>query len=87
MKLRGLILMKTIATVLTSLIVAAWVVAIAIIAVQNADSVSFRFLTIQTIELPFGLVLAFGVALGIVSIAIAQPLLGFSIARSDDDDF
>jgi uncharacterized integral membrane protein len=78
--------MKTIATAVTSLIVATWVVAIAVIAVQNAEPVSFRFLTIQTIELPFGLVLAFGVALGIVGMAIAQPLLGFSIGRSVDDE-
>jgi uncharacterized integral membrane protein len=78
--------MKTIATVVTSLIVAVWVVAIAIIAVQNADPVSFRFLTVQTFELPFGVVLAFGVALGIIGMAIAQPLLGFSIGRSGDDD-
>lgn len=79
--------MKTLATFLTALIVAGWIATIAIIAVQNAEPVSFRFLGVQTIEMPFGVVLAFGTALGIVGMAIAQPLLGISIGQSEDDDF
>jgi uncharacterized integral membrane protein len=78
--------MKTIATLCTSLIVAGWVAAIAIVAVQNADPVSFRFLGIQTIEIPFGVVMAFAVALGIVGAAIAQPLLGLAIAQPEEEE-
>lgn len=62
------------ANLLAALIVATWVVAIAIISVQNFASVSLRFLFFQSIEMPFGVVLAFSVALGVIGTAIAQLL-------------
>ncbi|NJL49738.1 MAG: DUF1049 domain-containing protein [Leptolyngbyaceae cyanobacterium SM2_5_2] len=61
---------------LFAIIPALWVVAIAIIAVQNATSVSFRFLNLQSIELPFGVLLAFCVAWGMVVAALVLMLLG-----------
>ncbi len=66
--------MKNLANLLTSLVVACWVVAIAILSVQNAEPVSLRFLTFQSIQLPVGLVLAFSAGLGIIGIALTQPL-------------
>ena len=61
---------------LFALIPALWVVVIAIIAVQNATPVSFRWLNLQSIELPFGVLLAFCVAWGMVVAALVLMLLG-----------
>ncbi len=77
--------MKSFATLITACIVAVWIGAIALIAVQNAAPIALSFLTFQTIEFPFGLVLAFSVMVGILGTAIAQPLLGLLPGQSDDD--
>jgi uncharacterized integral membrane protein len=61
---------------LFALIPALWVVVIAIIAVQNATPVSLRLLNLQSIEIPFGVLLAFAVAGGMVAAAIALLVLG-----------
>ncbi|MER3432130.1 MAG: DUF1049 domain-containing protein [Leptolyngbya sp. ERB_1_1] len=76
--------MRSFATLITACIVAVWIGAIALVAVQNAAPVSLRFLTFQTIELPFGLVIAFSVMVGILGTAIVQPLLGRLPGQSDD---
>ncbi|XGV95325.1 MAG: DUF1049 domain-containing protein [Leptolyngbya sp. BL-A-14] len=78
--------MKALAILLTSLILSAWISAIAILAIQNFSPVSLRFLGFQSIEIPVGLVLAFSLGLGILGTAIAQPLLGFSSFERDEDD-
>lgn len=82
--------MKTIANLLTSTILACWVVAIAILSVQNATSVSLRFLTFESVQLPVGLLLAFSAGLGIIGIALTQPLWSLASSRqgnsqSDND--
>jgi uncharacterized integral membrane protein len=77
--------MRSLASLLTASIVAFWIVAIALISVQNATPVALRFLNVQLIEIPFGLVLAFSAGIGILGTAIAQPLLGFSSPPDDDD--
>lgn len=82
--------MRTFANLLTSLVVAGWVVAIAILSLKNVTPVSLKFLTYQSIQLPFFLVLAFGAALGMIVMTLIQLLwgLGSSISgnsRSDDD--
>jgi uncharacterized integral membrane protein len=66
--------MKTIANLLTSLILATWVSAIAILSIQNITPVSLKFLTSETIQLPVGIVLAFSVAVGAIGGAIAPVL-------------
>ena len=66
--------MTTIANLLTSLVLAVWVVAIAILAIQNAAPISLKFLSFQSIQLPIGLVLAFSAGVGVAAGAIA-PLL------------
>jgi uncharacterized integral membrane protein len=72
--------MKTITNLLTSLIIAVWVIAIAIVAVQNAEPISLKFLSYQSIQIPFGLVVAFSAGIGIMSVAILKPL--WNIANS-----
>jgi uncharacterized integral membrane protein len=66
--------MKTIVNLLISVVLAVWVVAIAIISAQNATPVSLKFFTYQSIQIPFGLVLAFSAAIGLIGIAVLQPL-------------
>lgn len=67
--------MKTTVNLLLSVIVALWIMAIAIVSVQNATRVSLRFITFESIQVPVGLVLAFCVAIGMIATTIVQPLL------------
>ncbi|MEA5572203.1 DUF1049 domain-containing protein [Calothrix sp. UHCC 0171] len=66
--------MKTIASLLTSLVIAFWVVVIAIIAMKNGEPVSLRFLSYQSIQIPFGFILALSVGIGIISTTILKTL-------------
>ncbi|MEH2281954.1 MAG: LapA family protein [Nostoc sp.] len=82
--------MKTLAPFFTSLVVAVWVIAIAIISVQNATPVSLKFLTFQSIQIPMGLVMAFSAVVGLIGMALLQPLwglagIGQSNSRLEDD--
>jgi uncharacterized integral membrane protein len=84
--------MKTLANLVISLVVAIWVVAIAIISVQNATPVSLKFFTLQSIQIPVGLVLAFSAGVGIIGVALLQPLWGLSAPQrnsrlQDDAEF
>lgn len=80
--------MKTIANLIASLIVATWVIAIALLSLKNVTPISIKFLTFTSIQLPFFLVIAFSVGAGIVLMALIQPLWSFSGSRrSSDDDF
>lgn len=81
--------MRTIANLLISLLVASWIVAIAILSLQNVTPVSLKFLTYQSIQLPFFLVLAFSASLGLIFMALIQPLWGAGSrtgTQSDDLD-
>lgn len=79
--------MKILINFLIVLIIAIWVAAIALISVQNATPVSLRFLVFQSIQIPFGLMLAFSVVVGLLSTVVLQPLLelGESQSRIDED--
>lgn len=89
--------MKNISSLLISVVIAVWVVAIAIISVQNATPVSLKFLIFQSVQIPMGLVLAFSTAVGLIGIAVLQPLWGLGESQSgvdedteffvDDEDF
>lgn len=70
--------MKTTVNLVLSTIVALWVMAIAIISVQNATPVSLRFVTFESIQIPVGLVLAFCVGIGMVAASVVQPLWNIS---------
>lgn len=66
-------------TFLSALVLATWVSAIALVSVQNATPVVLRFMFLQSVPLPFGLLLGFSVALGAV---LAALLLGLSPRRA-----
>ncbi|MBD2428990.1 hypothetical protein [Phormidium sp. FACHB-1136] len=66
---------------LLAIIPALWVATIAIVAVQNATPVSIRLLTLQSIDIPFGVLLAFGVAGGMVAAAVGLALLRLAPAK------
>lgn len=74
------------ANLLTSIIVAFWVGGIALISVQNAQPVSLRFMAWRTIQIPLGLVLAFGAGAGMVGTAIALPFIQQGDRFLDNDD-
>jgi uncharacterized integral membrane protein len=65
-----------------ALVPAVWVVAIAIMAIQNATPVSVRLITLQSIEIPFGVLLAFCAAAGMVAAALVLLVLGGNPLRS-----
>jgi lipopolysaccharide assembly protein A len=68
---------------IVSTIAAMWIVLIALISVQNASLVSIKFAIWESIDLPWGLVLAGAVALGFL-IGACLPLFGsnfFSVKR------
>ncbi|MFB2879884.1 lipopolysaccharide assembly protein LapA domain-containing protein [Floridanema aerugineum] len=78
--------MKSLATLIISVILAVWMMAIAILSVQNATPVTLKFLAYESIRLPVGLVLAFSAAAGaIVGAIVALPL--FSSPSSTSEDF
>jgi uncharacterized integral membrane protein len=62
------------AKLVISIIAAVWIALIALISVQNATIVNLKFVFWQSIDLPWGLVLAIAVALGFV-IGGCLPLL------------
>lgn len=68
--------MRAIANFLTSLIFAVWLIAIATVSIQNIQPVSLKFLTFQSIEFPFGIVLTFSVVAGLLLGGILPPLSG-----------
>ncbi|MBF2051081.1 MAG: DUF1049 domain-containing protein [Leptolyngbya sp. IPPAS B-1204] len=55
----------------TSLVLAIWISAIALIAIQNATPISLQFLNVQSVEIPLGLILAFSTSLGLIGSALA----------------
>jgi len=73
--------MKTIANLLTSIILASWVSAISILSIQNITLVSLKFLNWETIKMPFGVVLAFSFGVGAILGAIAPLFLQLSGRR------
>lgn len=67
---------------LTSLVLAGWIMVVAILAIQNATPVALTFLVFQSIQIPVGLVLAFSIALGAVGMGFLQVL--FEIFNGGD---
>lgn len=82
--------MKTFANLFTSIIVAGWIGAIAILSIQNITPVSLKFLSFETIQLPVGIVLAFSVGVGLIGAAIAPiawQLAGRQQEQYEDEDY
>lgn len=61
-------------TLFLSVVLATWILAIALISVQNATPISLRFLVFQSIQVPFGLMLAFWVVVGLITVSFGQLL-------------
>lgn len=83
-------MIKLLTNLLTSLIFAVWIGAIAILSIQNITPVSLRFLNIESIELPVGLVLAFSVGVGAIAAALVPALWRFTEqppAQYEEEDF
>ena len=77
--------MKSLTTLLISAILAVWIMAIAILSVQNASPVTLKFLAYESIRLPVGVVLSFSAAAGaIIGAIVALPLLSSSNSTSED---
>jgi uncharacterized integral membrane protein len=75
---------------LTSLLLSAWVCVIAIVAAQNGSPISLYFFNFQSIQIPFGITLAFSAAAGMVGTAIVLPLFRTPPSRPslrDREDF
>ncbi len=58
--------MKSFTNLLSSLILATLVIAIAIFSIQNIQDVSVKFLTFESITIPVGVLLAFCSGIGII---------------------
>ena len=61
---------------LLTVLPAVWIVAIAILSVQNATPITVNFLAFRSVQLPFGVVLSFCVASGMIMTALAIAWLG-----------
>lgn len=66
-------------------ILSLWISAIAILSVQNVAPVSLQFLVFRSIDLPVGVVLALSVSIGLLGVAIAQPLWRLAISQNDSN--
>ncbi|HEY9815562.1 MAG TPA: hypothetical protein V6D20_07160 [Candidatus Obscuribacterales bacterium] len=71
-------------TITAILITAFWSIALALIAIQNAEVVFLKFLTFQSVSLPLGLVLAFSVAFGMVATIVVRLLWQAPSRRRSD---
>ena len=58
---------------LVSLVLAAWVSAIALVSVQNATSVSLQFLVWRSVQIPLGLLIGFSASVGVMGAALVLP--------------
>ena len=56
--------MRIFANFINSLIVAAWISAIAVFSIQNIEAVSLKFLFWESIQFPIGVLLAFCAGVG-----------------------
>jgi uncharacterized integral membrane protein len=72
----AIINMKALTNLLTSLILASSVAAIALLSIQNITPVSVKFLTFQSIRMPVGVVLALSAGAGAIGSAIVPIVWG-----------
>lgn len=71
---------------LTALVLAGWIIVVAILAVQNAAPVALKFLVFQSIQIPIGVVLAFSIAIGAVGMGLLQLLWGIFSSKATEED-
>ena len=79
--------MKSLATIAIALLLALWIVAIAVLSIQNifvvdaagtSTLVSLKFMGVSSINLPLGVTLALSAATGMIATSLI--LLGFTMA-------
>lgn len=70
--------MKFMANLISSLIMAGWIGAIAIFSIQNIQPVSLKLFSLQSIQLPVGVMLAFCVGIGIILGSLIVNSFSFS---------
>ncbi|ANV85014.1 DUF1049 domain-containing protein [Picosynechococcus sp. PCC 7003] len=58
--------MQTLGRLIAMSLLAAVIVVVAVVSIQNIELVSIRFLLWQSVRLPFGILLALGVGLGLI---------------------
>ena len=75
----------TIANLITSTVIAFWIVLIAIISVQNYRLVSLNFLILQSIQIPFGIIIALSASSGMISMAIIEFFWNFGDYIQDNN--
>ncbi|PSP18143.1 MAG: DUF1049 domain-containing protein [Cyanobacteria bacterium QS_8_64_29] len=66
--------MRVFVSLLSSLILAAWVALFAVLSIQNVDALTLRFLMFRTVELPLGVAMAFAFGIGAI-VGTLSPLL------------
>ena len=66
--------MKTITNLITAIIIAFWLGAIAIFSIQNITEISLKFLLWESIKIPVGVLLSFSVGGGMI-LGVLFPLL------------
>ncbi|WP_272121751.1 MULTISPECIES: DUF1049 domain-containing protein [Spirulina] len=59
-------MMRAIANLLTAILIGAWLIAVATLSIQNVTPLAIRFLNLQSVEIPFGVLLTFAVVVGLV---------------------
>lgn len=66
--------MRAIANLLTAILIGAWLIAVATLSIQNVTPLSVRFLSFQSVEIPFGILLTFAVVVGL-GVGMLLPVL------------
>lgn len=74
--------MKALTGLLSSLLLATWIIAIAIFSIQNIQDVSVKFLNLESITVPVGVLLAFFSGVGLVLGWLIPLLLAGKSRRS-----
>ncbi|MDB9315943.1 lipopolysaccharide assembly protein LapA domain-containing protein [Spirulina sp. CS-785/01] len=67
--------MNAIVNLVTSGIIAAWLVVVATLSIQNIQLVSLRFFVFESVELPLGVLLSFSVGVGLLLGGVLPLLL------------
>jgi uncharacterized integral membrane protein len=67
--------MNSLANLSAIILVAGWMLTIALISVQNAQPMTIEFFGQKSVAMPFGLMLTFATIIGMIGISLLQPLL------------
>ncbi|MEM8642037.1 MAG: DUF1049 domain-containing protein [Cyanobacteria bacterium P01_G01_bin.54] len=68
--------MRTIANLLLTALLTAWLVFVATLSIQNITPISLKFFTFRSVEIPFGVLLTFAVGIGLGLGALAPLFVG-----------